>query len=153
MAPRPPYLPSEDDRKRVRRLAQTRLTHHEIAQFVIDRTTQRPISVDQLREHYQTELGFAPLELFASVADKYMLRLTGAPAQFDDQHNCIRAEILPSEAAQREFLKNFGRDYGWAGPTDDPFAGLDLTKLTDVELSTFKAIIAKCAIKPGIDRG
>lgn len=147
------YQPTEDDKKRVKRLASFKLPHTEIAKLVINRQTQAPIAVDILREYFAEELGIGHLELFATVADRYAVRLTGAKAEFDDQGNQLRAEILPSEQAQAAFLKTFGAAYGWAGPTDDPFAGLDLTKLTDVELTTLKAIIAKCAVKHPVDRG
>lgn len=150
---RHPYQPTPEDKARVKRLASFKLPHTEIAKLVINRQTGGPIAVDILREYFPEELGIGALELFATVADRYAMRLTGAKAEFDKDGNMVRGEILPSEQAQAAFLKTFGAAYGWAGPTDDPFAGLDLTKLTDVELATLKAIIAKCAVKSPVDRG
>ncbi len=147
------YQPTKQDQDRVKRLASFKLPHTEIAKLIINRQTGTPIAADTLREYFAEELGLGHLELFATVADRYAMRLTGAKAEVDSHGNIVRAEILPSEQAQASFLKTFGAEYGWAGPTDDPFRGLDLTKLSDVELSTLKAIIAKCAVKSPVDRG
>lgn len=147
------YQPTPEDRKMVKRLASLKMTLERIAKRIINRSTGKPIAVDILREHFAEELDLGHEDLLFHVADRYVLRLTGAKAEFDDRGNQVRAEVLPSEQAQRDFLKTFGQAYGWAGPTDDPFAGLDLTLLTDVELQTLKALIAKCAVKSPINRG
>ena len=153
-AGRHPYQPSEEDRKRVKRLASFKLPHEEIAKLVMNRQTQAPIHIATLRMHFAKELELGHLDLFVAVADRYACRLTGAKAEVDEVGNIVRAEIVPSERAQEKFLDTFGPKYGW-GEQADPLADLDLAKLTDVELSTLKAIVGKArkaAADPGRDR-
>lgn len=142
-AGRHPYQPTDDDRKRVKRLAALNVPLRDIAKRIINRQTTKPIGVDTLREYFADELEDGQLDLYITASDLYVKRVTGAPASFDEEGNKLRDEVLPSEAAQDRFLKIFGRKYGWDGAQDNPFANLDLSKLTDVELSTFKAIVAK----------
>jgi hypothetical protein len=145
-----PYQATDADRARVKRLASFGLPHAEIALLVTNRQTGKPIAIPTLVEHFPDELGIGKLELFAGTADSYCNRLVGAKAQVDEHGNIVRAEVLPSETAQERYLRNWGRQYGWDGPVDDPFAGWDISKLTDAELQILHTLKAKAG-KPGSD--
>lgn len=139
---RHPYQPSQEDRDRVKRLASFKLPFNEIAKLTTNRQTGKPVDVHILRRDFVEELEIGHLELYVQVADKYACRLTGAPAEFDENRNMIRAEIVASERAQEKFLETFGPKYGWGEPPD-PLGDLDTTKLNDLEFATFKALYAK----------
>ena len=139
------YQPTDDDRKRVRRLAALKLPYHEIAQLITNRQTGLPIAVPTLKEYFPEELARGHLEFYAGVADRYALRLTGAKAEVDERTGVVlRAEILPSERAQERFLDTFGPEHGW-GDRNGPLGNLDLTKLDDADLATLKNIFRKAA--------
>lgn len=145
------FTPTEKDKARVKRLASFKLPHHEIASLITNPRTAAPISTATLREHFPEELRLGHLELFATVADRYAVRLTGAKAEVDEHGTVVRAEVVPSEQAQLKFLQTFGRQYGWDGATDDPFQGMDLTRLSDGDLKLLKAIAAKARGTVGTD--
>lgn len=140
---RHPYQPTDEDRRTVKRLAALNVTLKDIAKRIINRQTTKPISVETLKDNFADELEDGATDLYITASDAYVKRVTGAKAQVDEAGNVLRAEILPDQTAQERFLKLFGRPYGWDGPQDNPFADLDLSKLNDLELATFKALAAK----------
>jgi len=71
------------------------------------------ISPPTLRKHCREELDNAGMDLIAAAVRQLGRMALGAPAQFDEHNNCIRAEVQPNLGAICFLLKTKGKKQGW----------------------------------------
>lgn len=106
MPGRPKFEPSEKQRGMVQALAAAGYGQDDIAAYlgISDRT---------LRKAFRRELDFAEMELIAGAVNSLGRMAVGAPAQFDEKGNQLRAEVRPELGACCFILKTRGKALGW----------------------------------------
>lgn len=133
---RPQWSPSDFQRGQIQGWVEAGYTQDQIAaRLEVDRKT--------LTKHCNSILQFARMDMIAAVVRNAFRFAVGAPAQFDDNGNQLRAEVVPQAWAICFILKTLGKKLGFSerievtGPNGDPLLA-DLTavlsKLTDKEL-------------------
>lgn len=85
---RPPFVPTEADRRTVMTLAGLGLRQEEISQLVVNPKTNRPIDEKTLRIHFEIELATGPPKANAKVAESLYRKAIG------DGHQSVAAAIF-----------------------------------------------------------
>ena len=80
-AGRPPFRPTDEQRKQVTTLAGLGLRHEEIALLVENPTTSAPVALHTLRRHFARELETGALKANAKVAESLFKKATGDGTQ------------------------------------------------------------------------
>lgn len=128
---RPPWEPSEKQRGEVQAFAIAGYTQEEIALYL-------EVDTKTLREHCRDELDFATMKVVAQAANNVVRLANGVPAVFDENKNCIRAEIPMSLGPNAFILKTKGKKLGWSERpgTGGPLApeDVDWSQYTDAEI-------------------
>lgn len=97
-----------------------------------------------LRLHCRKELDFGRMNVIAKVSGNAVRAACGAPAQFDEHGNEVRAEQKPEAWAICFVLKTLGKKQGWTervehtGKDGGPME-FDLSRLTDDELRAIES--------------
>ena len=154
---RPPYEPSDTDRRLVETHAAFGTPHDDICMLIVNPTTGKPITGKTLRDKFAFELKVAEPRANARVTESLFYQAVGRPAQYDKDNRLVRAELAPAVAAAIWWSK---ARMGWketsahehSGPNGAPIAAIvtlelpDLSKLTIDELAQlYRAKITKAA--------
>lgn len=150
----PEWEPTDQQRGMVKAWSEAGFTQADIA----DRLGVDPKT---LRKHCRTELDFGTMDLITGAVRQLGRMALGAPAQYDENKNLVRAEVTPSLGAICFLLKTKGKKQGWSermehtGPNGEPLLP-DLTGLTDEQLAVLQAaqrILAGLAPAPAAPTG
>jgi hypothetical protein len=148
---RPAFEPTDQNRGEVKALRVAGYTQEQIADYLdIDEKT--------LRLHFRDEIDKAKMKVIAGAAGNVVRAALGAPAQFDNKGNEIRAEQKPEAWAICFLLKTQAKDQGWSerfehtGKGGGPIEHADLSKLTPEELDEAERLARKIA-DSGANRG
>jgi hypothetical protein len=82
---RPPYKPTDKDRRTVEAMVGYGITHEQIAKAI-------GINPKTLRKHFREEIDTGEVKANAKVAESLYLQATGAPAVYDAAGRVVRAE-------------------------------------------------------------
>lgn len=151
-----PWEPTDFQRGQVKAWAEAGYTQEDIA-------SRMDVDPKTLRAHCREELDFGTMDLLADVVQQLGRLAKGAPAQFDENQNLVRAEIPPNLGAICFLLKTKGKRLGWSERLEltgkDGEALLpDLSGLTDEQIEVIAtaqrliASLAPAAANPAGDR-
>lgn len=139
----PPFVPTEDQRKQARTLAQTFPVHGE--HFI---AAKMGISRDTLRRHFADDMMMGRAEMLASIGAQMINRALNADAVGNDGKPIAKGDI----EAQKFVLSRLG---GWTTKVEvgeraaRPFGGTyDLSRLSEEQLSEYGRL---SAIAEGLD--
>lgn len=141
-----PHKPTDIIRGEVRGLAWANYPKEVIAKQV-------GLSEKTLTKHYSAEVERGRIGLVGRAAAQVSRFIDGVPAEYDDQHNLIRAEIKPEQASCFFVLKTQGKKLGWSERTEltgadgaPLFNDLDLSKLDAKEFAQLETLLRKCGV-------
>lgn len=102
---RPEWVPTDIEKGRIQGYAEAGFTQEQIARRIgVDRQT--------LVKHCNDILEFARMDLLVGVVRNAYRAALGAPAQYDQDKNMVRAEVVPQAWAICFILKTIGRKLG-----------------------------------------
>lgn len=104
---RPPWEPSDKERGQVQAWADAGYTQEDIASRI-------GVDAKTLRKHCRQELDFGTMDLITEAVRQLGRKAIGAPAQFDEHGNQVRAEVTPELGAICFLLKTKGKKLGWS---------------------------------------
>jgi hypothetical protein len=121
---RPSWQPTDEQRKMVEAMAGYGVPHDDIA-AVLD------VAPKTLRKHCDRELRIGKIKANANVGKSLYEQACGAPAQFDEDGNQVRAELPRVVSAAIFWAK---AQMGWKETTIIKTDRTNLSEMTDAEL-------------------
>lgn len=92
------FIATEQQRRLVAEMSEYGVPLKAICAHVINEMTGHGISINTLKEHFPAELEVGEAKANAKLARCAYLQAVGAPAEYDEEGNCIRVERLPVPA-------------------------------------------------------
>lgn len=96
---RPPFEPTEDQRKQVKVLAGFGLVQAQICLLITNPQTGKPISEPTLRKHFEEELAIGTAQGDSQVLQSLFFQAVGRGKQYDEENRVVREEMKPIVAA------------------------------------------------------
>lgn len=120
---RPPFQPTEKQRRMVEQMYGLGLTQEQVCQFIHD-GEGKLITEKTLRKHFQVELDRAKGALDRQVLGAGFRLAAGAPAEYDENDNLVRDEIKPDARMTKFWIERrvpgFERQVQLTTPEDQP---------------------------------
>jgi len=150
MAGRRRFEPTDEQRKQVESMAGFGIPQDDIAALIHSPSTGKPIDPKTLRKAFRVELSTGETKANVAVGQSLFRQAVGAPAVYDAQGNCIRAEQAPVVSAAIFWSK---ARMGWRetsvhqheGKNGGPIQMFDaaaLANMTSEELAELEATLA-----------